>query len=103
MRIMVFNKPKNPSIWYNDLEGKMIDLDKILLEENEEYYYVNIRGEKLPIEKHDLNPTEEMELDLPQEVLDGLDKVAREKNISVDELINMIIRDEFSKDKNKKD
>ncbi len=83
--ILIKNSTEND--WYYELNGRMIPFEK----EDDNYYYMTVRGEPLRIPKKDASNLVKVELDLPDGVLDEIDKHAKEMGINKDEFLNKVL------------
>ena len=76
-----------PEDWYHELDNKIIPY----LKKDDSFFYVDIRGEAMRISIDDAHEAEEVELDLPEDVIESLEKHAKEMGITVDELVNLCL------------
>jgi hypothetical protein len=93
---ILINKSK-PEDFYFELNNRIIPFVK----EDENYYYVDIRGDINRIKKEDASQLVEIELDLDDDTINAIDKIAKEKGLSIDEMFNIIIKKELEEYENK--
>lgn len=95
MENIIINKSKETD-WYFELDGKIVPFVK----ETEDKFFIDVRGEMLSIPKTDASKLEEMEIDLDDETYAELVKYADEHGMTIDELVNKILREELNKNDN---
>jgi hypothetical protein len=85
--------------WYHELEHKMVKFDA----EDENFFYINVRGEPNRISKLDAVKAEPVELDLPEDVIEEIDRMAQQMGLTRDEFMNVCLENFIRERSNGKD